>query len=341
MVKSGNILTVLLCCIIGVQQIRGMDFLFPAESDTLYIMQTLPFEEGEKGDKCVWDFSNIKDSVLCPIIIERTDTTSVNIHTKGFNVMYSRRRDTLYISDYETSQIRVQYGILYKAGLRNWKYRDSVGGTYTGHGEYGHTFPLSIIGNNYVCADGIGRLLLPQLQIDSVVRIHLHSDSWEENTTNIHSIADIYRWVVPYYPYILCETQYIRYATATDTIYNHTSYYAQTDSTEITSHNLAPSHQSEEIANNVSETDKILTAASFLPNPVSDRLCISYCISQTAQVHFSLHSNSGISYIQTPLKTQEAGEYQLYMDVSPFPTGTYVLYIYVNDYVLAETIIKI
>ena len=341
MAKSRSILVVLLCCITDVQPIRGIDFGLPAVSDTLYIMQTLPFEEGENGDKCIWDFSNVKDSVLCPIIIERTDTTSVNIHTKGFNVTYSRQQDTLYISDYETAQLRVQYGMLHKTGLRNWKYGDSIGGTYIGHGEYGHTIPLNIIGSNYAYADGTGRLLLPQLQIDSVVRIHSHSDSWEENTTDIHSIADTYRWIVPYYPYVLCETRYIRYATATDTIYNRISYYVQTDSTEITSHSTVPSQQSDGIANNVSETDTILTAASFLPNPVSDRLCISYCISQTAQVHFSLHSNSGISYIQTPLQTQEAGEHQLYMDVRPFPTGTYVLYIYVNDYVLAETIIKI
>ena len=79
MAKSRSILVVLLCCITDVQPIRGIDFGLPAISDTLYIMQTLPFEEGEKGDKCIWDFSNVKDSVLCPIIIERTDTTSVNI----------------------------------------------------------------------------------------------------------------------------------------------------------------------------------------------------------------------------------------------------------------------
>ncbi|GHT18583.1 hypothetical protein FACS189429_5310 [Bacteroidia bacterium] len=84
----------------------------------------------------------------------------------------------------------------------------------------------------------------------------------------------------------------------------------------------------------------VFTAASYLPNPVIDNLTIDYRLTRPAVIWFSVHNNIGTPFCQTPPANRQAGVNQTVIPMSHLMTGTYTVYIHVDDMVMAQVVIK-
>ncbi|MCL1867688.1 MAG: T9SS type A sorting domain-containing protein [Paludibacter sp.] len=84
----------------------------------------------------------------------------------------------------------------------------------------------------------------------------------------------------------------------------------------------------------------VFTEASYLPNPVTDNLYINYTLTRDATIWFSVHNNAGIPMCQTAAEQRNTGLNQSIIPMSHFMTGTYTVYIHVDDMTLMQTVIK-
>jgi len=90
----------------------------------------------------------------------------------------------------------------------------------------------------------------------------------------------------------------------------------------------------------ISGINAIFTEADWQPNPVRENLYISYKLTRPATVWFTVHSNASIPLCQTLQQTLQAGYNQTVIPMSHLATGTYTVYVHVDDMVLMQTIIK-
>lgn len=310
-------------------------------ADTVLAIQTHPLGERENGTQCLWDFSSIKDSCVQKIEVFTQDSIYWNVHTRNINKQYRLEGDTLCLEEIQTSQVYLRFNTPIRLFATSMNYQDSIAGSFSALGEYEHTLPVTVKGYCCTSIDGIGTLVLPQLQVDSVLRVHTHFAFNKADVGASQAVIDEYCWINKQALYPLCQTEHIRYIVDKDTTTNTLSYYLPIDTTELRLHNKHIVAETVSAATTTNSIDNLFTNATFLPNPVSTRLSISYDLSRSATVRFSLHSNVGICHIQTPSSLEESGHHQLYINMASLPTDTYVLYIFVDDYVVAETIIKI
>lgn len=84
----------------------------------------------------------------------------------------------------------------------------------------------------------------------------------------------------------------------------------------------------------------VFTNASWLPNPVEDNLYIDYTLARNATIWFTVHQNGGIPLCQTPPTQKTAGANQTIIPMSHLITGTYTVYVHVDNMLLTETVIK-
>jgi hypothetical protein len=90
-----------------------------------------------------------------------------------------------------------------------------------------------------------------------------------------------------------------------------------------------------------SDIYSVFTEADWQPNPVRENLYISYKLTRSATVWFTVHSNGGIPLCQTSPQNLQSGYNQTIIPMSMLPTGTYSVYVHVDDMVLIQIIIKI
>ncbi|MCL2312414.1 MAG: hypothetical protein FWC41_08020, partial [Firmicutes bacterium] len=69
-------------------------------------------------------------------------------------------------------------------------------------------------------------------------------------------------------------------------------------------------------------------------------LFITYKLTRPATVWFTVHSNASVPLCQTPQQNLQAGYNQTIIPMSSLPTGTYSVYVHVDNMVLMQTIIK-
>jgi hypothetical protein len=84
----------------------------------------------------------------------------------------------------------------------------------------------------------------------------------------------------------------------------------------------------------------VFTEASYLPNPVTDNLYVHYTLTRDATIWFSVHSNTGVPLSHTSAEHRITGFNQSVIPMSHLITGTYTVYIHVDDMVLMQTVIK-
>jgi hypothetical protein len=88
----------------------------------------------------------------------------------------------------------------------------------------------------------------------------------------------------------------------------------------------------------VAET--VFTEATMLPNPVISELYISYKLTRPAQIWFSVHNNSGVPVCQTAPQTKSIGYNYTTINMSNTLTGSYIVYVHVDDMVLQRVVVK-
>lgn len=315
----------------------------PIASDSLIVYQ-IPYRAiTDSGDNCVWDFSR---SAQPPI--ERyadyyypvpDDTTHIAKHFYGANRYYHLLSDTLFMTGYETPAFAIRYTAPEKQLVFPFHYGDSVCSTFAGTGEYAHRTTFAVKGYTTVCADAIGKLMLPTMTIDTALRIHTtrYYTAAERDTAII--TTDICQWFSPLYRYPLLETVCERTTTRNDSTGVTLAFYHEPVELE-TQHESDTHHIEMQPQDTTNEASLVFTNASFLPNPVHDMLHISYTLSRDAQIFFSVHYSGGTCFHQSALVQQTVGDHHETIDMTAFPIGNYVLYIHVDDTILSQPIIK-
>lgn len=86
--------------------------------------------------------------------------------------------------------------------------------------------------------------------------------------------------------------------------------------------------------------EAVFTEATMFPNPVVSNLYINYKLTRSAQIWFSVHNNAGIPVRQTTPKNMQAGYNYMIINMSNTLTGTYIVYVHVDDMVLQRVVVK-
>ena len=295
---------------------------------------------GDSGRNCVWDFSNLPVDSAEVISLDyyatsSSDTIHIGLHREHANYYYHYAKDTLWLTGFETSRTRVHYNEPVPWLRYPFAYGDSVMAPLLGTGQYCHRIPLSVEGKTIVQADACGRLLLPDMSVDSVLRVHSTMQYVERLQGKSQIQEDRYQWYSATCRYPVLDIVQTRAVTDADTVFSRFTYYFPQEQENVRSHEEDPK------ADAAVSTDSLITNVIYMPNPVQTTLDIHYTLTQDAQVYVSLHYNGGISTYQTSKRKEEAGNHSVSVNMSGMPIGNYVVYIHADDTVASGNILKI
>jgi hypothetical protein len=122
----------------------------------------------------------------------------------------------------------------------------------------------------------------------------------------------------------------------TDSVSYFTFGYSQNDVDNFVFNNENSTSQN----NNQNPINQVFTEATYLPNPVRENLYIDYKLTRSATIWFSVQGNGAVPLCQTPPVNKPTGENQTIIPMGHLPTGTYAMYIHVDDMALMQVIIK-
>ena len=269
---------------------------------------------GDSGRNCVWDFSNLPVDSAEVISLDyyatsSSDTMHIGLQREHANYYYHYANDTLWLTGFETSRTRVHYNEPVPWLRYPFAYGDSVIAPLLGTGQYCHRIPLSVEGKTIVRADACGRLLLPDMSVDSVLRVHSTMQYVERLQGKSQIQEDRYQW------------------------YSATCRYPEEEN--------VPLREQEQPVNQSEDKDSLVTDVTYLPNPVFADLNINYTLVRAAQVYISLHYNGGATTYQTPTHDEEEGAHSAVINMSGLPVGTYAVYIHADDTVVSGNVIKL
>ena len=295
---------------------------------------------GDSGRNCVWDFSNLPVDSAEVISLDyyatsSSDTMHIGLHREHANYYYHYAKDTLWLTGFETSRTRVHYNEPVPWLRYPFAYGDSVIAPLLGTGQYCHRIPLSVEGKTIVRADACGRLLLPDMSVDSVLRVHSTMQYVERLQGKSQIQEDRYQWYSATCRYPVLDFVQTRAVTDADTVFSRFTYYFPQEQENVRLHEEDPK------ADAAVSTDSLITNVIYMPNPVQTTLDIHYTLTQDAQVYVSLHYNGGISTYQTSKRKEEAGNHSVSVNMSGMPIGNYVVYIHADDTVASGNILKI
>lgn len=333
--------------VVGLAQQIGLNVgkHLPKLGDTLLLVE-IPHKPIviATGTDCIWDFSNlVTDSIALDAYYYTSTNDSMRItqHLMHTHHLYELEVDTLWYVGLENASISINYTRKRKAMVFPFAFGDSLVCEFLGIGKYTHKKTYPIVGKSRVCAEAWGKLILPNLTLDTTLLIrstHTYKNHLEDTTS--HLMEDIFQWYHPSYRYPVFEVahKYIDHQSSNPTI-AYAFYHIPTDDS-IWSNDSEdiPTTNGKEIT--FVEIDSILTDIRFYPNPVHDNLTITYRQKQPAEVFFSIHYNDGFCVYQSPIRSQGEGDYSEYIPMSTMPIGAYVVYIHVDDKVVSSSILK-
>lgn len=310
----------------------------PYFNDSLEVYKIQSIDVGDSGLHCVWDFSCLPiDSaeITAADYYACADTEHIGLHREHAHYFLLCTTDTLWLQGFETSLTQMKYSSPLPMLRFPFAYSDSVVGIITGNGQYCHSIPLAIEGTSFVRADACGRLILPDLTVDSALRVHSTLEYNELSYTQTIVQEERYQWYSAYCRYSLLEYLSVRTIAGEDTTYFSAAYYIPQEQEDL----LEQEHEPQDLS--IENVDKPIMDATYLPNPVVSDLCISYSLTHDAQAYVSLHYNGGVCTYQTPMHYEDEGEHSVIVNMSGMPTGNYVVYIHADDAIVSGTIIKL
>lgn len=310
----------------------------PQATDSLVAYKIPYINATDTGRHCVWDFSSIAidtaETVEFDFFVPTSaDTTGIGLHRERVNSYYSYAHDTLWLTEYEHFRTRVCYQPSVPLLRFPFAYGDSLKGMITGEGQYCHVVPLSIEGSYSIFATATGRLILPDVEIDSALQLYSRKIYHETNHDRNQVQEDRLLWFSPYCRYPLLESLRVRTIKDADTVLIASSYYIPQEQIE------EPSQRT--LKDPVNVVDSLITDVSYLPNPVYSDLQVKYTLIHAAYVYISVHYNGGVTTYQTPVHHEEEGAHTVSIHMSGMPVGTYVVYIHADDAVVSGNIIKL
>lgn len=312
----------------------------PLTTDSLLVYK-IPYRVvADSGKNCTWDFSDL--STDSSEVIEMNyfapmsdDTLYIGLHREKANYYYHCTHDTLWQTGYETSLAHVRYTSPLPLLPFPFAYGDTMRGVFSGKGQYCHIVPLSIKGSYTISADAVGKLILPEIEIDSALRVRQHIQYRDTKTMKYCIEENRYIWYSPYCRYPLLEAIHVQTTKNSDTISYAALYYFPQEQENM------PERIDKEQDLEIDSADSLITEVSFMPNPVLADLQVRYSLVRSAHVYISVHYNGGISTYQTPIRENDEGEHSIYINMAGMPVGNYVVYIHADDMIVSGNIIKL
>lgn len=310
----------------------------PLYTDSLEVYKLPGFAITDTGRNCEWDFSHlpIDNATYVPVnhYMFCCDAMHIGVHRGHANYYTLYVSDTIWEIGYETSHASMHYSSPVPLLCFPFRYDGSIVCTITGSGQYCHSVPLAIEGNAKIHADATGKLILPDMTVDSVIRLHSIVQYQEQTYRKAQVFEERYQWYSAYCRYPLLENIKVLTITNKDTIYIASSYYFPQEQDYMPK-------DPKRLEKPIDLIDSLITDALYLPNPVVSDLRICYNLIRGAQVYISLHYNGGVSVYQTPMHYEEEGRHSILVNMDGMPTGNYVVYIHADDVIESGNIIKL
>lgn len=313
-----------------------------ADEPNTCIKQQVEFQDpGACGKELIWDFS-----MLRPINDEYTIALSIpdsnymhrwcgTEHRTRY--YYSVSGDTVWQTGYENPTTYVHYS--HPEALLHFPlhYGDTLFSPFEACGEYGHRVPMHIVGTRLFVVDAEGELRLPDMTHKHTLRTYSRREYTESGLDSTRMLMEHYQWFasgscIPVFESIRTyEVQDDSLQLAFQTSF----YYMLEDSTAQSSSLLPPVWHKQ-------DTAAICAIGSLqcMPNPVLADMEVRYSLVHDAAVTLSLHNAAGFCMYATPATMQSAGEYTTHIPMSHFPQGGYTLYIYADDRVVRQVVMK-
>ena len=314
------------------------------------VKQQVEFKDpGSSGRNLTWDFRMIQpineEYTLNYFIPDSTRMDTLCGLEHNTRYYYMQKRDSLWAVGFENSTTLMEY-LKPELKLRfPFSYGDTLFSQFEGKGEYSHRMELQVKGYTRVMVDAEGDLLLPDFEtVKKALRVRTLRYYTETCKDSIEMTLDIYAWYADGIRYPVFEsikTNLIKKARkqgeqAQDTTVFTTSFY------------YPPEKQISQVATEpiqdptieISGASAVFTEAQFLPNPVESMLNINYKLTRPAQVWFSVHNSIGIPVCQTAPQNLPEGYNNASINMSNQITGTYTLYVHVDDMVMKQVMVK-
>ena len=316
------------------------------------VKQQVAFKDpGSAGKELTWDFRTlqpINEEYKLDYFIPdstRMDTLCGMEHNTRY--YYFQKRDSLWSIGFENSTTLMEY-LKPELKLRfPFGYGDTLRSNFEGKGQYSHRLDLKVKGYTRVEADAEGELLLPDFEtVKRALRVHTLRYYTQTGRDSTEMILDTYAWYAEGIRYPVFEsikTNLIKKVRkqgeqSKDTTVFTTSFYYPPELQ--TSQVQTDSIYSTPLSGEPEGAASIFTEATMLPNPVVSNLYINYKLTRPATIWFSVHNNAGIPVRQTTPKALHAGYNYATINMSNNLTGTYTIYVHVDDMVMQRVVVK-
>lgn len=328
-------------------------------NDKIVKMQVKYIEPQQLGINQLWDFTDlIPVNVNYDIRYFHPDSTQTNLFCgmeSNTRYYYRQENDTIESTGYENSTTYFKNTIPELKLTFPFSYGDTLYSPFSGWGQYSHRMTFQIKGYTRIEADAEGFLLLPEspkLRVKAI-RVHTCRRFLQTIKDSVEMYVNTYAWYAAGSRYPVLEsvkTNIVRKVKQNKENGGSNMAQSNKDTTVLmTSFYYPPINQKIKntidtltinTTDSVVDIHSIFTQARYMPNPVVDKLTISYLLKRDAKVWFSIHNTLGVKLIATNPCTMQEGEHTTDMNMGQLLTGVYSLYVHVDDLVLKVSVIK-
>ena len=317
------------------------------------VKQQVEFKDpGSSGKNLTWDFSMLQPInekyTLDYFIPDSTQMERLCGKEHSTRYYYLQHGDSLRAVGFENSTTYMEYPVPELKLKFPFSYGDTLFSKFEGVGQYSHRLELAVKGYTRVEADAEGDLKLPEFEtVKKALRVRTLRHYTETGKDSIEMTLDTYAWYAEGIRYPVFEsvkTNIIKILPTTDgsnnvqdtTVFSTSFYYPP----ELQVSQVETEPVPEEIRDGATGAAAVFTEGQLLPNPVVDNLTINFKLTRAANVWFSVHSNGGIPLCQTSPQYLNEGYNSTTVNMSNLITGTYTLYVHVDDMVMQKVVVK-
>ncbi len=314
------------------------------------VKQQVEFKDpGSAGKELTWDFRTLQpineEYKLNYFIPDSTRMDTLCGMEHNTRYYYSQKRDSLWAIGFENSTTLMEY-LKPELKLRfPFGYGDTLRSNFEGTGQYSHRLDLKVKGYTRVEADAEGELLLPDFEtVKRALRVHTLRYYTQTGRDSIEMTLDTYAWYaegVRYPVFETVKTNLIKKARkqgeqGKDTTVFTTSFYypPELQTSQIQTDSIPENTET------LQGAEAVFTEATMLPNPVVSNLYINYKLTRAAKIWFSVHNNAGIPVKQTTPQDMPVGYNYCSIQMSNLMTGSYTVYVHVDDMIMQRIILK-
>ncbi len=355
MKKKLTIILILFPFVLFAQQIKLTADLNAYRAADQITKQQVEFKDpGSKGRNLTWDFRLIQptteeDYTLDYFIPDSTRMNRLCGMEHNTRYYYTQQNDSLWATGFENSTTYMKY-VTPELRLKfPLSYGDTLFSYFRGEGEHCHRDSLHVRGYTKVIVDAEGELQLPNFEtIKKALRVRTTRHYTEVGKDSVEMTLDTYSWYAEGIRYPVFESVKTSLSkkgdskdelgeSMTDTTVFSTSFYYP-PGLQITQVETVPLpvETDEELLGAAA----VFTEAILLPNPVVENLNLNFKLTRNARVWFSVHSNGGLPLCQTPQQNLSEGYNSSTINMGSLMTGTYTLYVHVDDMVMQKIVVK-